>query len=399
MRILLGVTGCIAAYKACEILRELQRADADVRVVMTEAATRFVGAPTFAALSGHPVGLSLFDNATDPIPHIRLAEECDAFLIAPCTANVVAKLAGGIADDLLTSTALACTAPLMVAPAMNVHMYENAATQSNLATLRARGVQVLDPQSGRLACGEVGAGKLPEPSAIARAVLELADPLAARALVGRHVLITSGPTVEPIDPVRFISNRSSGKMGAALAQAALDAGARVTVVSGPVSLLYPDGATVVSVETAREMLEQARRAASDADIIVGAAAVADHRPAVSAPQKLKKGTDDAELTAIPLVANPDVLRTLATDRRPGQIVVGFAAETDQVLAHAEMKLRYKHADMIVANEVGNGKAFGTDDDKAAFVTSAGIEELPLMPKAQLAQRIITKASDLLSETS
>ncbi|WP_251213315.1 bifunctional phosphopantothenoylcysteine decarboxylase/phosphopantothenate--cysteine ligase CoaBC [Adlercreutzia murintestinalis] len=399
MRILLGVTGCIAAYKACEILRELQRADADVRVVMTEAATRFVGAPTFAALSGHPVGLSLFDNATDPIPHIRLAEECDAFLIAPCTANVVAKLAGGIADDLLTSTALACTAPLMVAPAMNVHMYENAATQSNLATLRARGVQVLDPQSGRLACGEVGAGKLPEPSAIARAVLELAEPLAARALVGRHVLITSGPTVEPIDPVRFISNRSSGKMGAALAQAALDAGARVTVVSGPVSLLYPDGATVVSVETAREMLEQARRAASDADIIVGAAAVADHRPAVSAPQKLKKGTDDAELTAIPLVANPDVLRTLATDRRPGQIVVGFAAETDQVLAHAEMKLRYKHADMIVANEVGNGKAFGTDDDKAAFVTSAGIEELPLMPKAQLAQRIITKASDLLSETS
>ena len=213
------------------------------------------------------------------------------------------------------------------------------------------------------------------------------------------MLITSGPTVEPIDPVRFISNRSSGKMGAALAQAALDAGARVTVVSGPVSLLYPDGATVVSVETAREMLEQARRAASDADIIVGAAAVADHRPAVSAPQKLKKGTDDAELTAIPLVANPDVLRTLATDRRPGQIVVGFAAETDQVLAHAEMKLRYKHADMIVANEVGNGKAFGTDDDKAAFVTSAGIEELPLMPKAQLAQRIITKASDLLSETS
>ena len=399
MRILLGVTGCIAAYKACEILRELQRADADVRVVMTEAATRFVGAPTFAALSGHPVGLSLFDNATDPIPHIRLAEECDAFLIAPCTANVVAKLAGGIADDLLTSTALACTAPLMVAPAMNVHMYENAATQSNLATLRARGVQVLDPQSGRLACGEVGAGKLPEPSAIARAVLELAEPLAARALVGRHVLITSGPTVEPIDPVRFISNRSSGKMGAALAQAALDAGARVTVVSGPVSLLYPDGATVVSVESAREMLGQARRAASDAVIIVGAAAVADHRPAVSAPQKLKKGTDDAELTAIPLVANPDVLRTLATDRRPGQIVVGFAAETDQVLAHAEMKLRYKHADMIVANEVGNGKAFGTDDDKAAFVTSAGIEELPLMPKAQLAQRIITKASDLLSETS
>lgn len=399
MKVLVGVTGCIAAYKACEIVRALQKAGVEVEVVMTKAATSFVGPQTFAALTGHPVGLSLFDDTTDPIPHIRLAEGCDAFLIAPCTANVAAKLAMGIADDLLTSTALACTAPLMIAPAMNVHMYENAATQANLATLRARGVHVLDPAYGRLACGDVGAGKLPEPADIARAVLDLLHSADAGALAGRRVLITSGPTVEPIDPVRFVSNRSSGKMGSALAEAALAAGAQVTVVSGPVSVCYPDAASVIFVDTACQMLDAAQRCAPDADIVICAAAVADHRPANPAAHKLKKDDDDAALASIAMVGNPDILHSIAEGKRADQVVVGFAAETDEVLANAQAKLHRKGADMIVANEVGAELGFGTDDDKAAFIMRESVEELPLMAKRQLAERIIERTCNLLSEIS
>lgn len=399
MKVLLGVTGCIAAYKACEVLRALQKAGADVQVVMTAAAAEFVGPQTFAALSGHPVGTALFGDTADAIPHIRLAEGCDAFLIAPCTADVLAKLACGIADDLLTSTALACTAPVMVAPAMNVHMYENAATQANIAVLEQRGVHVLAPTSGRLACGDVGAGKLPEPSAIAEALLALLDARSARPLVGRTVLLTSGPTIEPIDAVRFVSNRSSGKMGSALAKAALDAGAQVRIVSGPVTVAYPPQAQVVPVETAQEMLCAAESEAPDADIIICAAAVADYRPAEARAGKLKKGADDEALEAVRMVPNPDILRTLARGRRPGQVIVGFAAETEDAAAFGEQKLAAKGADMIVANEVGAGRAFGTDDDKAWIVLPDSTEELPLMPKVQLAQRIIARAAELLPETS
>lgn len=399
MKVLLGVTGCIAAYKACEVLRALQKAGADVQVVMTAAATEFVGPQTFAALSGHPVATTLFGDMADAIPHIRLAEGCDAFLIAPCTADVLAKLACGIADDLLTSTALACTAPLMVAPAMNVHMYENAATQANIAVLEARGVHVLTPTSGRLACGEVGAGKLPDPRDIADALLELLEVRATRSLAGRTVLLTSGPTIEPIDAVRFVSNRSSGKMGSALARAALDAGAQVRIVSGPVAVAYPPAAQVVPVETAQEMLRAAEQEADDADVVICAAAVADYRPAEARTGKLKKGTDDGALEVVRMVPNPDILKTLAQRRRPGQVIIGFAAETEDAAAYGAQKLAAKGADMIVANEVGAGCAFGTDDDKAWLILPAATEELPLMPKAQLAQRIIARAAELLLETS
>lgn len=393
MRILLGVTGCIAAYKACEVLRCLQKAGADVEVVMTAAAAEFVGPQTFAALSGHPVGMGLFGEQGDPIPHIRLGQGCDGFLIAPCTADVLAKLAAGIADDLLTSAALACPAPIIVAPAMNAHMYGNAATQANIATLKSRGIHVLDPDSGHLACGDTGPGRLPEPAVIARAALGILG--GERPLAGKRVLITSGPTVEPIDAVRFLSNRSSGKMGAALARAALEAGAEVAVASGPVQVAYPAGAEVIAVQTAQEMLEAAQAAAAGADIIICAAAVADYRPREAFGRKLKKGADDGALESIALIPNPDILAALCRDRRPGQLVIGFAAETDDVVENGRRKLASKGADMIVANQVGNGLGFGTDDDAATLITATATQELPTMPKDDLAAQVIEAAAQML----
>ncbi|WP_241157022.1 bifunctional phosphopantothenoylcysteine decarboxylase/phosphopantothenate--cysteine ligase CoaBC [Adlercreutzia sp. ZJ304] len=401
MKILLGVTGCIAAYKSCEILRALQKAGADVSVVMTKAATSFVGEQTFAALSGHSVALNTFGNLDDAIVHIRLAKECDAFLIAPCTANILAKLACGIADDLLTSTALACVSPIIVAPAMNVHMYENVATQENIKKLKARGFYVLDPSSGYLACGDVGLGKLPDPQDIADATISILEKSVknTKLLNGRKVLITSGPTIEPIDSVRFISNRSSGKMGAALALAALEAGANVEVVSGPVSAVYPREAKVVSVETAQQMLYTTENASHDADIVICAAAVADFRPAEQMEGKLKKGIDDAALCELRMVRNPDILKTLAESKKDSQVIIGFAAETSNIRENALSKLKLKNADMIVANEVGAGIAFGTDNNKAMLVTRAGVEELEMMPKIELARHIINKACNLLSHSS
>ena len=270
--VLLGVTGCIAAYKAAEVLRALQKRGAEVRVVMTRQAAEFVGPATFRALADAPVGVGGFDDPQDAIPHIRAAEWADLLLVAPCTANVAAKLAHGIADDLLTSTALACTAPIMVAPAMNVHMYEAAATQANLAVLRERGVHVLAAESGYRACGEAGPGRLPEPAAVADAALALMEGNGAGGdLAGRHVLVTAGPTVEPVDAVRFLSNRSSGKMGYAVAEAAAARGADVTLVSGPVALDAPSGVHRVAVGTADEMRAAARAAFDGADGAVFAA--------------------------------------------------------------------------------------------------------------------------------
>ncbi|MCI8468816.1 MAG: bifunctional phosphopantothenoylcysteine decarboxylase/phosphopantothenate--cysteine ligase CoaBC [Eggerthellaceae bacterium] len=402
-RVLVGITGCIAAYKACEVVRGLQRAGCQVKVVMTEHATRFVDPVTFRALTHEKVAVGLFDDPSDPIHHISLAEWCDLFLIVPCTANVVAKLACGLADDLLSTTALACPAPLMVAPAMNMNMYAAPAFQDNLAALRRRGVLVVDADEGYQACGDVGRGRLPEPDAIvARALEALADPPAADAtrvlapqdLAGLSVVITAGPTVEPIDAVRFVSNHSSGKMGYALAAGAAARGARVTLISGPVALDAPEGVQVVPVRTAREMLEAAEEACLGANIAVFAAAVADYRPAHPADRKLKKGADDAALDHIELVRNPDILATIAAAKRPGQVVVGFAAETDDVVENARKKLASKHADLIVANCVGDGVAFGQDDDQATLVTAAGDEELPLMPKAELADVILTRAKEL-----
>ncbi len=390
--VLLGVTGCIAAYKAAGVLRALQKRGAEVRVVMTRQAAEFVGPATFRALADAPVGVGGFDDPQDAIPHIRAAEWADLLLVAPCTANVAAKLAHGIADDLLTSTALACTAPIMVAPAMNVHMYEAAATQANLAVLRERGVHVLDAESGYLACGEAGPGRLPEPAAVADAALALLEGNGAGGdLAGRRVLVTAGPTVEPVDAVRFLSNRSSGKMGYAVAEAAAARGADVTLVSGPVALDAPSGVRRVAVGTADEMLAAARAAFDGADVAVFAAAVADRRPARPVERKLKKGADDAALVAIELEPTPDVLATLAAGKQPGQFVVGFAAETDDVAANAARKLEAKGADMVVANDVSGGKAFGADDNEALLVTAAGVEPLPPMAKRALADVILDRA--------
>ena len=399
-QVALAVTGCIAAYKAVEVLRALQRRGAEVRVAMTRSATEFVGPATFRALTGAPVMVGEFGDPLEPIPHIALAEWADLLLVAPCTANVAAKLAHGIADDLLTSAALACTCPVMVAPAMNVHMYEAAATQANLALLRQRGVAVLEADSGYLACGEVGAGRLPEPEAVAEAALALLrERTHARDLAGRSVLVTAGPTVEPIDAVRFVSNRSSGKMGYAVAEAALARGAEVTLVSGPVALEPPRGARVVPVATAVEMLAAAEAAFATADVAVCAAAVADLRPARPAARKLKKGADDAALATLELVENPDVLATLGRAKAPGQVVVGFAAETDDVVANAERKLAAKGADLMVANDVSEGRAFGRDENEATLVSAAGAEPLPPMAKRALADAILDRAAAALGAAS
>lgn len=396
--VLVGVTGCIAAYKACEIVRALQKADVRVKVVMTEHATHFVDPLTFRALTNEPVGLGLFDDPQDPIHHISLAQEADVFLIAPCTANVMAKIACGFADDLLTTTALATAAPLMIAPAMNVHMYENAATQDNIACLKARGISFIEPDAGYLACGEVGKGRLPEPADIVEAVLGLLDDPRAvpglsasvdHPLTGKRIMVTAGPTVEAIDPVRYITNRSSGKFGYAIAEAAAARGAQVTLVSGPVALPVPTGVEAVFVESARDMLEAATPLFEQCDVGIFAAAVADVRPACQMEKKLKKGVNDTELHNIVLVENPDVLATLGASKTD-QLVIGFAAETDDVIENARKKLVKKHADMIIANEVGNDKVFGKDDDEVWLITSAGEEHLPSMTKKELADIILDK---------
>lgn len=386
--VLLGVTGCIAAYKACEVVRGLQKAGVRVRVVMTKHAAEFVAPLTFEALTHDTVSIDMFGNPADPIPHIRLAEEADLFLIAPCTANVVAKVAHGIADDLLTSTALAATCPLMIAPAMNVHMYENSATMSNLGKLEQRGVQLIEADSGYLACGYEGKGRLADPEAIVAAVLERLG--VHRDLEGRRVMITAGPTVEPIDPVRFISNHSSGKMGYALARAAARRGAQVVLISGPVALSAPEGVHVMHVQTACQMMEAAREAFQTCDMGIFSAAVADVRPASVADCKLKKGVADAELRAIQLIENPDILATLAAEKAH-RVVVGFAAETNDVIEYAQRKLAKKGADFMVANQVGAGKVFGSDSNQAYFVDSSSVEDLPLMSKDRLADAILDKA--------
>ncbi len=387
--VLVGVTGCVAIYKTCEIIRGFQKAGLRAKVVMTESATHFINPTLFRALTREPVAVGLFDDRPgDPIHHISLSKEADLFLIAPCTANVIAKLANGIADDLLTTTALATTAPIVIAPAMNVNMYQNVATQQNMATLRERGVAFVDADSGYLACGDMGKGRLADPEVIVKAVLDMLA--VKRDLVGKRVLITAGPTVEPIDAVRFISNPSSGKTGFALAEAARDRGAHVTLVTGPVALEDPEGVETLRVKTACEMFEAVDARFDESDIAVFTAAVSDFRPAEPASRKLKKGTDDESLKTIALVENPDILATMASRKRTGQVVVGFAAETDDVEANARKKLESKKADYIVANYVGDGKAFGTEENEVMLVSSDSSEKLPLMAKGDMAQALLDR---------
>ena len=392
--VLLGVTGCIAAYKSCEILRGLQKAGVRVKVVMTKNACEFVGPTTFRALTHEPVAIDTFgDGPGDPIHHVSLAEECDLFLIAPCTANVLAKMAAGIADDLLSTTALACTAPIAVAPAMNVHMYEASATQHNMQVLASRGVDFIEPGEGYLACGDVGRGRLADPADIVANILHMLG--REKDLEGKRVVVTAGPTVEPIDAVRFISNPSTGKMGFAVAEAAVARGAEVTLVTGPVSLTDVPGAKMVRVGTACEMKAAVDEAFPSADIAIFSAAVSDFRPRTVSDRKLKKGADDDALVHIELVENPDILASCGAAKREGQVVVGFAAETNDVIGNARSKLSRKKADFIVANDVSRGQGFGADSDEVAFVSASGEEHLPEMGKRELADRILDKALEFL----
>ena len=384
--VVLGVTGGIAVYKACELLRLLQKRGIDVFVVMTQNACRFVAPLTFETLSGHPVAVDTFDRPqTWEVEHIALAKRADLFLIAPATANIIGKMACGIADDMLSTTVMATRAPVLVAPAMNTGMWESAAVQQNVKTLQARGVQFVMPASGHLACGDSGAGKLEDVEIIAERAGEML--FAKKDMEGLHVMVTAGPSREALDPVRYISNRSSGKMGYAIAQAAQKRGAEVTLLSGPVALAAPQGVKLVSFTTTQELLEKASELAAEQDVLIQAAAPADYRAKEIAPQKIKK--QGGEPMTFTLVENPDVAATLGKAKKAGQVFVGFAAETNDVLAHAQDKLVRKNLDMIVANDVTRpGAGFDVDTNIVTLITKEGHEALPMMSKAEVADQIL-----------
>ena len=393
--VVLGVTGGIAVYKACELLRLLQKRGIDVFVVMTRNACRFVAPLTFETLSGHPVAVDTFDRPqTWEVEHIALAKRADLFLIAPATANIMGKMACGIADDMLSTTVMATRAPVLVAPAMNTGMWENAAVQQNVKTLRARGVEIVAPVSGHLACGDSGAGKLEDVTVIAERACELL--FAKKDMEGLRVMVTAGPSREALDPVRYISNRSSGKMGYAIAQAAQKRGAEVTLLSGPVAIKAPQGVKLVPFTTTQELLDRASELAREQDLLIQAAAPADYRAKEVAPQKIKK--QGGEPMTFTLVENPDVAATLGKAKRSGQVFVGFAAETNDVLAHARDKLARKNLDMIVANDVTRpGAGFDVDTNIVTLITKDGQEALPMMRKAEVAQRILDRALALRRE--
>jgi len=380
MRIVLGVAGGIAAYKAALLLRLFREAGHDVRVVPTAAALEFVGQATWEALSGQPATPHVFDDVPE-VAHVRIGQTADLVVVAPATADLIARAAAGLCNDLLTATLLTARCPVLLAPAMHTEMWEHPATQANVATLRSRGVHILEPASGRLTGSDSGPGRLPEPAEIAEAALALVEEPVdgagseSRDLTGRHVVISAGGTREPVDPVRFLGNRSTGRQGVALARTALARGARVTLVAAHVEVAIPAGITVVPVGTALELRAAVRRAAADADVVVMAAAVADYRPESPADHKLKKADDGAPRT-IALVENPDILAELASARlRAGQVVVGFAAETGDpvasVLQHGRAKALRKGADLLVVNEVGGGRGFGSTENSVAILDAAG----------------------------
>ena len=384
----LGVCGGIAAYKAVEVLRGLQRAGCTVRVAMTKRACEFVQPLTFRALSGsHVIVDDYAPDNPDPIAHITFSQTIDLLIVAPATANIIAKFANGVADDFLSSTYLACTAPVLIAPAMNTTMLEHPATQRNLRQLRDDGVHFVEPDAGEMACGTIGPGRLSEPERIVSAALELLGRSASvKDLAGERLLITVGATREEIDPVRFISNRSSGRMGFALAEAALKRGADVTVVSGVTTVDPPAGVRVVKALSAEEMLKAVASEAGKASVFIGAAAIADYKPAQRAAQKIKKSNESITLT---LERTPDVLSQVAASRANGMLVVGFAAETENVLDNAREKLRSKKLDAIVANDVSREDAgFDSQTNAITIITSKDSVELPLTSKSEAADRIL-----------
>ena len=384
--VLLGVTGGIAAYKAAALASALVKLHAAVEVVMTKNATEFVTPLTFEQLTGRRVSVDTFDrNFQHQVEHISLAQRADLVIIAPATANVCAKLAHGLADDMLTTTVLACRCPKLIAPAMNTNMYENPVTQDNLDILRKYGWTVIEPACGRLACGAVGAGKLPEPEELVQYVLkELA---LEKDLAGKKVLITAGPTQESLDPVRYLTNHSTGKMGYALAKMAMLRGAEVTLVTGPTAITPPPFVKVVPVKSAADMFEAVKENA-DADIVIKAAAVADYTPAGYSDDKLKKSEGDM---AIPLERTQDILSWLGQNRKPGQIICGFSMETKDLLENSRAKLLKKNVDMICANNLKTeGAGFGTDTNVITLITKEDITELPLQSKEAVANAILDK---------
>ncbi|ORT59847.1 bifunctional phosphopantothenoylcysteine decarboxylase/phosphopantothenate--cysteine ligase CoaBC [Streptomyces sp. CB03238] len=388
-KVVLGVSGGIAAYKACELLRRLTESGHDVRVVPTDAALHFVGAATWSALSGNPVSTEVWSDVHE-VPHVRIGQHADLVVVAPATADMLAKAAHGLADDLLTNTLLTARCPVVFAPAMHTEMWEHPATQENVATLRRRGAVVIEPAIGRLTGVDTGKGRLPDPDEI----FEICRRVLARGtaaepdLAGRHVVVSAGGTREPLDPVRYLGNRSSGKQGYALARTAAARGARVTLIEANTGMPDPAGVDVVHVGTAVQLREAVLKAAADADAVVMAAAVADFRPATYAEGKIKK-KDGQEPAPIVLVRNPDVLAEISAERaRPEQVIVGFAAETDDVLANGRDKLRRKGCDLLVVNEVGERKTFGSEENEAVVLAADGAETpVPYGPKEALAETV------------
>ncbi|WP_329114343.1 bifunctional phosphopantothenoylcysteine decarboxylase/phosphopantothenate--cysteine ligase CoaBC [Streptomyces sp. NBC_01465] len=387
-KVVLGVSGGIAAYKACEVLRRLTESGHDVRVVPTESALHFVGAATWSALSGHPVSTEVWSDVHE-VPHVRIGQGADLVVVAPATADMLAKAAHGLADDLLTNTLLTARCPVVFAPAMHTEMWEHPATQENVATLRRRGAVVIEPAVGRLTGVDTGKGRLPDPGEI----FEVCRRVLARGvrepdLAGKHVVVSAGGTREPLDPVRYLGNRSSGKQGYALARTAVARGARVTLIEANTGLADPAGADVVHIGTAVQLREAVLKAAADADAVVMAAAVADFRPESYAAGKIKK-KDGQEPAPVALVRNPDILAEISADRaRPGQVVVGFAAETDDVLANGRTKLQRKGCDLLVVNEVGERKTFGSEENEAVVLAADGGETpVPYGPKEALADTV------------
>ncbi|MFN2389794.1 MAG: bifunctional phosphopantothenoylcysteine decarboxylase/phosphopantothenate--cysteine ligase CoaBC [Actinomycetota bacterium] len=397
--VVLCVTGGIAAYKVAYVARDLAQAGADVRVVMTRSAEHFVGAQTFAALTGNPVHTELFGTAPE-VPHVEIARGADVVVVAPATANALAKMALGLADDLFSAVVLTARAPIVVAPAMHTEMWEHPATQEHAATLAGRGVHIVGPASGPLSSGDRGPGRMAEPDEITAAAHRALG--RALSLTGRRVLVTAGGTQEPIDPVRYISNRSSGLMGYTIAREALERGAKVTLVSGPTTLELPSGIDAVFVKTADEMREAVFAVAADADIIVKAAAVADFKPVTSSTKKLKKAQGPPEVVLAP---TPDILAELGHSpdaRKPGALLIGFAAETEpnpgRLAALAEQKRVAKGADVIVANDVGSADSgFEVPTNRAVIATARGVTDVGLVTKVALAEALLDQATRLLAQ--
>lgn len=395
-QILLGVTGSIAAYRACDVARELMHRGYTVRVVMTHSATRLIAPATFEALTGHPVVADVFDEPErGQIAHIRLAQDSDLVLIAPATAHTIARLALGLADDMLTTICLATRAPILIAPAMNPAMWTHPATQSHVRTLQERGVQFIDPTYGIMACGDEGWGKIADTPTIVEAVIARLSQ--SESLKGVRVLITAGPTYEPIDPVRFIGNRSSGKMGYAVAEAARQRGAEVTLISGPTALPDPFGVQVIRVQTAQQMYEAVLEHFESCAIFIATAAVADYRPEVALPRKRKRGSRAWTLRLVP---NPDILGTVA-QRKGNRLVVGFAAETDKVLEHAREKLLRKNLDLLAVNDVLEpGSGFEVDTNRLTLLYADGrVEALPQMSKRACADALMERVAAMYQAAS